>query len=100
MNVENLSAFYGSFKAVSDVDMEIRPNKVTALIGPSGCGKSTFIRCLNRMHEVVPNAYARLWYLLRSQMATEFVSNSTIIRTTMPAAAAAWNAGCGWETQE
>jgi phosphate transport system ATP-binding protein len=58
MNVENLSAFYGSFKAVSDVDMEIRPNKVTALIGPSGCGKSTFIRCLNRMHEVVPNAYA------------------------------------------
>jgi phosphate transport system ATP-binding protein len=59
MKTENLSAFYGSFKAVSDVDMEIRPNKVTALIGPSGCGKSTFIRCLNRMHEVIPNAYAK-----------------------------------------
>ena len=58
MNVENLSAFYGSFKAVSGVDMQIRPNKVTALIGPSGCGKSTFLRCLNRMHEVIPNAYA------------------------------------------
>ena len=58
MKTENLSAFYDSFKAVSDVDMEIRPNKVTALIGPSGCGKSTFIRCLNRMHEVIPNAYA------------------------------------------
>src|SRR4028119_1303543 len=58
MNVENLSAFYGSFKAVTDVDMNIRPNKVTALIGPSGCGKSTFIRCLNRMHEVIPVAYA------------------------------------------
>ena len=57
MNVENLSAFYGSFKAVSGVDMQIRPNKVTALIGPSGCGKSTFIRCLNRMHEVIPVAY-------------------------------------------
>ena len=58
MNVENLSAFYGSFKAVTDVSMNIRPNKVTALIGPSGCGKSTFIRCLNRLHEVVPVAYA------------------------------------------
>ena len=100
MKTENLSAFYDSFKAVTDVSMEIRPNKVTALIGPSGCGKSTFLRCLNRMHEVIPNAYARLWYLLRSQMATEFDSNSTTIRTTMPAAAATWNAGCGWETQE
>ena len=58
MKTENLSAFYGSFKAVSGVDMKIRPNKVTALIGPSGCGKSTFLRCLNRMHEVIPNAYA------------------------------------------
>ena len=58
MDTENLSAFYGSFKAVSDVDVQIRPNKVTALIGPSGCGKSTFLRCLNRLHEVIPNAYA------------------------------------------
>ncbi len=59
MKTENLSAFYDSFKAVSDVDMQIRPNKVTALIGPSGCGKSTFLRCLNRMHEVIPSAYAK-----------------------------------------
>ncbi|HEX8259058.1 MAG TPA: phosphate ABC transporter ATP-binding protein PstB [Rubrobacteraceae bacterium] len=59
MKTENLSAYYDSFKAVSDVDMQIRPNKVTALIGPSGCGKSTFLRCLNRMHEVIPNAYAK-----------------------------------------
>ena len=58
MSIEDLSAFYGSFKAVSDVSMEIRANKVTALIGPSGCGKSTFIRCLNRMHEVIPEARA------------------------------------------
>ncbi len=58
MSVENLSAFYGSFKALTDVNLDIRPNKITALIGPSGCGKSTFIRCLNRMHEVVPGAYA------------------------------------------
>ena len=58
MSVENLSAFYGFFKAVTGVSIDIKPNKVTALIGPSGCGKSTFIRCLNRMHEVVPGAYA------------------------------------------
>ena len=58
MEIQNLSAFYGSFKAVTDVSMHIRPNKVTALIGPSGCGKSTYIRCLNRMHEVIPSAYA------------------------------------------
>ena len=67
MKIENLSAYYGSFKAVSDVSMEIRPNKVTALIGPSGCGKSTFIRCLNRMHEVIPNARAEGEVLLGDQ---------------------------------
>ena len=58
MLVQNLSAFYGSFKAVTDVDMQIKRNKVTALIGPSGCGKSTYLRCLNRMHEVIPGARA------------------------------------------
>ena len=58
MSVVDLDAFYGSFKAVTGVNMEIQANKVTALIGPSGCGKSTFIRCLNRMHEVIPGAYA------------------------------------------
>ena len=58
MTVQNLSAFYGSFKAVTGVDMKIKRNKVTALIGPSGCGKSTYLRCLNRMHEVIPGARA------------------------------------------
>ena len=58
MKIEKLSAFYGSFKAVTDVNMGIQANKVTALIGPSGCGKSTYIRCLNRMHEVVSGARA------------------------------------------
>jgi len=56
MSVENLNMYYGSFKALQDVSMIIRRNKVTALIGPSGCGKSTFIRGLNRMHEIVPGA--------------------------------------------
>src|SRR5919112_1359008 len=58
MEIRDLSAFYGSFKAVTDVSLDIQANKLTALIGPSGCGKSTFIRSLNRMHEVIPGARA------------------------------------------
>src|SRR5450830_873055 len=56
IDVKNLSAYYGTFRAVEDVTMTIEPRSVTALIGPSGCGKSTFIRTLNRMHEVIPGA--------------------------------------------
>ncbi|WP_018637416.1 phosphate ABC transporter ATP-binding protein PstB [Parafrankia elaeagni] len=54
IQVSDLDIFYGDFKAVEQVNMEIEPRTVTALIGPSGCGKSTFLRSLNRMHEVVP----------------------------------------------
>jgi len=67
MKIENLSAFYGSFKAVTDVSIDIRANKVTAIIGPSGCGKSTFIRCLNRLHEVIPDAHAQGCVMLGEQ---------------------------------
>src|SRR5450756_34459 len=56
IDVKNLNAYYGTFRAVEDVTMTIEPRSVTALIGPSGCGKSTFIRTLNRMHEVIPGA--------------------------------------------
>src|SRR6266540_4887962 len=54
--VKNLSLWYGEKRAISDVTLNIASNAVTAIIGPSGCGKSTFIRCLNRMHELVPGA--------------------------------------------
>ncbi|GAB4062179.1 phosphate ABC transporter ATP-binding protein PstB [Angustibacter speluncae] len=54
IEVSDLDIYYGSFKAVEQVNMTIEPRKVTALIGPSGCGKSTFLRSLNRMHEVIP----------------------------------------------
>jgi phosphate transport system ATP-binding protein len=67
MKIEDLSAFYGSFKALTDVSLDIQANKVTALIGPSGCGKSTFIRCLNRMHEVIPGARAEGHVMLGDQ---------------------------------
>jgi len=56
--IENLNAYYGAFRAVKDLSMEIPLRNVTAVIGPSGCGKSTLIRCLNRMHEVTPGARA------------------------------------------
>ena len=56
LNVENLNVYYGDFLAVKDVTMSIPRNKVTAFIGPSGCGKSTFIRCLNRMNDLIPTA--------------------------------------------
>jgi phosphate transport system ATP-binding protein len=59
IDVTDLNIYYGSFLAVENVTMRIEPKAVTALIGPSGCGKSTFLRCLNRMHEVIPGAYAK-----------------------------------------
>lgn len=59
ITVEDLNIYYGDFLAVEDVNVQIMPRSVTALIGPSGCGKSTFLRTLNRMHEVIPGAYAK-----------------------------------------
>jgi phosphate transport system ATP-binding protein len=54
METRDLVVFYGEKKALNGVSLEIRANQVTALIGPSGCGKSTYLRCLNRMNDVVP----------------------------------------------
>ncbi len=56
IQVRQLSAYFGENKVLKEIALEIKPNQVTAVIGPSGCGKSTFIRCLNRMHELSPNA--------------------------------------------
>src|ERR1051325_11207696 len=56
IEVSGLTAYYGSHKAIEDISMTVEPRSVTAFIGPSGCGKSTFLRTLNRMYEVIPNA--------------------------------------------
>lgn len=54
IHVRNLDIYYGDFRAVANVNIDIQPGAITALIGPSGCGKSTFLRTLNRMHEMKP----------------------------------------------
>jgi phosphate transport system ATP-binding protein len=51
--VTDLNVFYGDAQALRDVTIDIRPNEITALIGPSGCGKSSFLRCLNRMNDLI-----------------------------------------------
>jgi phosphate transport system ATP-binding protein len=56
--VRDLNAWFGKTHALHGVNMRIASNRVTAIIGPSGCGKSTLVRCINRMHEVVPGARA------------------------------------------
>lgn len=53
ISVENLNLYYGENHALKDVNMEIADHAITAFIGPSGCGKSTFLRCLNRMNDLV-----------------------------------------------
>jgi len=58
VTIEDLFAYYGDHAAVKGMTVEFQPNEVTAIIGPSGCGKSTMVRCLNRMHEEIPDARA------------------------------------------
>jgi phosphate transport system ATP-binding protein len=55
-DVDDINVFYGEHKAIRDVTLDLHLNEITALIGPSGCGKSTFIRCLNRMNDLIPSA--------------------------------------------
>jgi len=56
VEIQSLSAWFGSKQVLQDITMKIKKNVVTAIIGPSGCGKTTLIRCLNRMHELTPSA--------------------------------------------
>ena len=54
VEIRGLNAYYGKFRAVSEVNIDFERNKVTGLIGPSGSGKSTLLRTINRIHETVP----------------------------------------------
>jgi phosphate transport system ATP-binding protein len=55
-DVRDVAVFYGDHRAVTDITLKLAKQQITALIGPSGCGKSTFIRCLNRMNDLIPTA--------------------------------------------
>jgi len=57
LEIKNLSVFYGKFRAVTDINMNIQSNQITAIIGPSGCGKSTLLRSLNRMNDLTASAH-------------------------------------------
>lgn len=56
--VEKLNFYYGKSQALKDISINIKENHITAFIGPSGCGKSTFLRCLNRMNDLIPGVKA------------------------------------------
>jgi phosphate transport system ATP-binding protein len=56
VEASGVTAYYGAFKAIDDINLIVDPKTVTAIIGPSGCGKSTFLRSINRLHEVLPGA--------------------------------------------
>lgn len=79
--IHNLHIHYGEFQALHGVSMQVRAQRVTALIGPSGCGKSAFLRTLNRMHETIHNSRVQGEILL---------DRKRFSRWTCPKFAAAW----------
>jgi len=67
LRIENFSAFFGENQVLKNININILPNKITALMGPSGCGKTTLIRCINRMHELIPHARVSGHIYLKNQ---------------------------------
>ncbi len=67
IQLRDLSCYYGSFRAVRNIDLEIQKQRITALIGPSGCGKSTLLRTINRMNDLVPSFHIDGTVLLDGQ---------------------------------
>jgi phosphate transport system ATP-binding protein len=78
--VSNLSIWYGEKPAVQDVTIDIPSKTITAIIGPSGCGKSTFLRCLNRMHELIPRTRIEGKVLFQGEDLYSTGSDPTIVR--------------------
>ncbi len=78
--VKDLNLYYGANRALKDVEMEIRDKAVTALIGPSGCGKSTFLKCINRMNDLVENVRIRGQVLLDGENIYDRRVDTTLLR--------------------
>jgi phosphate transport system ATP-binding protein len=67
LKTENFCAFFGEHQILKNISLEITRNKLTAMMGPSGCGKTTLVRCINRMHELIPNARVSGRMLLQNE---------------------------------
>lgn len=80
ISVQGLNLYYGKNHALRDVDMEIREHAITAFIGPSGCGKSTFLKCINRMNDLVENVRIRGQILLDGENIYDRRVDITLLR--------------------
>ena len=69
ISIKNLDLYYGDFKALKNINLEIEENKITAFIGPSGCGKSTLLKSINRMNDLVAEK-ERSWNVRRTAAKT------------------------------
>ncbi len=67
LKIENFAASFGEHNVLKDISLEVTRNKLTGMMGPSGCGKTTLVRCINRMHELVPNATVSGKMLLQNE---------------------------------
>ncbi|MFQ5500156.1 MAG: phosphate ABC transporter ATP-binding protein PstB [Candidatus Zixiibacteriota bacterium] len=81
MVARNINFSYGKFQALHDISMDVKQNRVTALIGPSGCGKSTFLRTMNRMNETIPGTRMEGKVLLDGQDIYADISDPSTVRT-------------------
>lgn len=80
ISVKNLNLHYGTNHALKNVNMEIKENAITAFIGPSGCGKSTFLKCINRMNDLVENVRIEGTILLDGENIYDKKVDSTLLR--------------------
>ena len=87
ITAKDLNLWYGDFKALKDISLDVGEREITALIGPSGCGKSTFLKTLNRMNDLVPGVRIEGDVRLRGQDISRI---SPPARCSSPSCAAGW----------
>ncbi len=83
LSIISLNAWFGSKLALKNINIDFKQNCVTALIGPSGCGKTTLLRCINRMHEMTPNASVKGQIILDDLDIYEKRSDPVIVKRRM-----------------
>ena len=83
LSIISLNAWFGNKLALKNINIDFKQNCVTALIGPSGCGKTTLLRCINRMHEMTPNASVKGQIILDDLDIYEKSSDPVIIKRRM-----------------